>query len=108
MAKEFQQKGWGRGEPARRGGKKGNQAQRSKKRLTQDDSNTISKEEVSMPKQAQAKPKEEVTGPVFYRCLSDPGDVKQRNPGQPVPFCRYCGFRMVVVGMLGREKRERM
>jgi hypothetical protein len=107
MAKEFVHKGWGRGAPASRGGKKTKRVEDSKKRLTSEDGNSISEDkEADMQTQTQAKP--EATGPVFYRCLSDPGDVKQRNPGESVPFCRYCGFVMVPVGQTGREKRDRM
>jgi len=69
MVKEFTHKGWGRGAPASRGTKKSNKVQASKKRLTNEDSNSISEsEETSMKMQTKAKP--EVTGPTFYRCLS--------------------------------------
>ena len=104
MTKEFKHVGWGEAEQSRRGAQKSNREQASKKRLTNENEASISAEEEPV---TQLQPKSEATGPVFYRCLSDPGDVKQRNPGEGVPFCRYCGFPMVLVGV-GRERRERM
>jgi len=107
MARTKKFKGWGEQKQTRKGARNSNRVQGAKKRLTTTAGTTISNSKEVIPS-VTGQQALLLTGPVFYRCLSDPGDVKQRNPGEGVPYCRYCGFPMVRVGAVGREKRDRM
>ena len=92
-----------------KGARKANQSRAEKKRLPDDkEGGTLTSEEKQVVTTSTSEQKSSFDGPLFYRCLSDPGDVKQRSPGQGIPYCRFCGRPMVRVGAVGREKRDRM